>query len=83
MWFIPATDNKHNPYIISHLGDYFRGNGKSLLKTSDQNNEASNQSFDKFVNTHGYFRKHLQHQDQGEMLLRGVLAFNSYHIGKN
>ena len=67
--------------IISHLGDYLARNGMTLLETSDQGVEASNKCFDKFINTHGYFRKHNQTEDQGIMLLRGVLAYNSYHIG--
>ena len=78
---IKITNKCH--IIISHLADYFKRNGKSLLLTSDQTVESANQCFDISFNIHGYFRKHNDPEEQGAMLLRSVLAFNSYHIGKN
>ena len=69
---LPITNKIH--IIISHLGDYLARNGMTLLETSDQGVEASNQCFEKFINTHGYFRKHNETEDQGIMLLRVVLA---------
>ena len=78
---IPITNKCY--MIISHLADFFKRNGKRLMLTSDQTVESANQCFDKFLNIHGYFRKHNDTEEQGTMLLRGVLAFNSYHIGKS
>ena len=52
-----------------------------LIKLGPVNKVYNESMLDKFINTHGYFRKHNQTEDEGIMLLSGVIAYNSYHIG--